>query len=340
MGKGKTMSSKQKTSQKIWNLTSEQRTHLTEMLKTAGFVEPATINKMIERIRTSKTDVGQAIMTRWLNNRSENGMKKWMDNLLFRLRHTEMTREKLIDVLSKQPTLFFSKPETLYENGKTLQDNLKQKGIELSDKIIFNSQMFGTGILARSPDTIAKNIENLVKIFEKRGVNLNHDDFIERVLKERNQLLMQKDATLASNIDTLARVLAGAGYPITIPQYAKACSSQLSLIYRKPQTIAANFSRVYEFLENEHCRLACDPKKDIKTPETMVTKILADPAQIGLSEDNWKTRWLLACQMRESNGKIPSYTQIMGVKKPEVVRRLTGYRCPLMRALDNIKQRD
>ena len=334
------MSSNKKTSQKKWILTEEQRTHLTEMIQAAGFVGADVIDNMIERIRTSKTDTAQSIMARWLDNRSENGMQKWMDDVLFRVRHTGLTRKNLIDVLSKNPMPFFSKPETLCENGRKLKENLRKSGIVLSDKVIFNPKMFGTGILGRSPDTIARNIENLIRIFEQRGVNLDYDVFIERVLKQRNQLLMQRDTTLASNIDRLAGILANAGYPITIQRYAKACSSQISLIYRNPKTISSHFNQAYKFLENEHCLLACDPKKDIKTQNTMVEKILSDPSQLGMGEDTWGLRWLLACQMKEKKGMVPSYTQVVKVATRTLPRRLAGYRCPLQRAVDKMKQRD
>ena len=92
------------------------------MLQNAGFTTPALINKMINRICTSKTKTGQAIMTRWMDNRTENGMKKWMDDFLFAFRYSGMKRDELIEILSSNPTMFFSKVETLHTHAKKFQD--------------------------------------------------------------------------------------------------------------------------------------------------------------------------------------------------------------------------
>lgn len=333
------MASTKTKSQKIWKMTEEQKSHLTEMLKNAGFSNPIVINKMIQRICTSKTKTGQAIMTRWLNNRAENGVKKWMDDFLFRFRSSGISRTELIDIISSNSTLLFSKVETLYGHAKDFQDKLKSSEIDLSDKVAFDKNVFKTGLLSRSPVTLARNVKNLIKVFEKRGVSLDQERFVRRVLKECPALFMQRPSTIASNMDQTVRRLRSAGYPISKEQYAKACYSQVRLSYSTPDRICKNFESLYAFIEQEHCRLAQDVRKDIKTPENIVCKILADPAHLGSGEESLKNRWLLACQLEEERGYVATYSQINAVKKDDVQQRLSNYRCPLQRIVDNLRQR-
>lgn len=333
------MASPKTKSQKIWKMTEEQKAHLTDMLKNAGFSNSAVINKMVFHICKAKTKTAQSIMTRWLNNRSENGVKKWMDDFLFRFRTSEMTRAELIEILSANPTLLFNKVDTLHGHATDFQDNLKASGIFLSDKVAFNKAVFKAGMMSRSSVTIARNVKNLIKVFEKRGVVVDHELLVRRVLKECPTLFMQRPSTIASNIDQTVGRLRSSGYPITRELYAKACYSQVRLSYAAPDRICKNFENLYAFIEHDHCRLAQDVRKDIKTPENIVRKILADPAHLTSGAETLKNRWLLACQMEEERGHAQTYCQINDVKKDEVQRRLTNYRCPFQRAIDNLRQK-
>jgi len=334
------MPSPKQKSQQIWKITDELKAHLTDMLQNAGFKEPALINKMINRICTSKTKTSQGIMSRWMNNRTENGMKKWMDDFLFAFRSSGMTREELIEVLSANPTMFFSKVETLHQHASKFQEKLKSEGIFLPDTVAFNKLMFQVGIFSRSSTTVARNIKNLKKVFERRGVVVDAEVFVKKALKTCPALFMQRPSTIASNIDETVKTLRRSGYPITSHQYAKVCYSQLRLSYRCPETICKNFERIYAFIEQEHCRLAVDARKDIKTPQNIVQKILADPAHLGCGEETLNNRWLLACQMEEEKGFPATYTQVTEVKSAQLQRRLTNYRCPFQRAVDALRQKD
>ena len=326
-------------SEQIWKITEDQKAHLTEMLQNAGFTNSVVINKMVNRICTAKTKTGQAIMTRWLNNRAENGMKNWMDDFLFSFRASGMSRADLIEILSANPMMFFSKVETLHKHAKEFQDTLKKADIHLSDSVAFNKMMFRTGIFARSSTTVAENIKKLIKVFEKRKVAVDCDVFVGRILKFCPTLFMQRPSTIASNIDETVHRLRRSGYPISIQQYANACYRQVRLSYRDPDTICRNFENLYAFIEQDHCRLAQDVRKDIKTPENIVRKILADPAHLGSGEEALKNRWLLACQLEEERGHAQTYCQINEIKKDELLKRLKNYRCPLQRIVDNLRQK-
>ena len=280
-----------------WCLSPEQKADLTDMLKTAGFNKPE-IDRMINRICKTKQDVSQQIMTRCLNARSKEAFVNWINEFSVLCHGTGVSKEQVREALLVNPMLFFSSPKTLYSHAKDIQDRLKAEKIDVPMSVLLGKNVQKSGLLARSSTTVATHIIDLVKAIEKRAGQIDRSSFVQRVLRDRSQVLMQLPRTIGRNIDQTVRLICKNGIPLSRSDYVMATTKHTGLLYQSPETVCRHFSILYGLYANSLCTVH-DKEKSAGKPEEMVRKILKDPVRLSLGEDNLAQRWQLACKIKE-----------------------------------------
>ncbi len=334
--KGKTQS---KAKKKETFLSVEQAEKLQKMFQVAGFGVQKS-KQMVHKIGCVVSKTAQDIVVRILENQDVCAMRDWKHRFKAEFGSSfKMSRDDFKEALGSNPYLFFSSPETLYNHVCELQNIFQRKGIDVDKSDIVTKSSLKNGVLARSPETIAIHTQELIDEIEKRGVDVKHANFIRNIFKGAAQILLENGSTIGEKMDTVVDLLQKGGYPIEQEQYVSAVSKSVTLLYRDAQVMCQHFAILYGLYENGLCRVSAEHKKELETPTAMIRKILNDPARMGLGEDNLASRWQLACQLKEKDAQ-PSYYQLLHLKREDVAPLLKGYKCPLDRAIDKMRQRD
>lgn len=115
------------------------------------------------------------------------------------------------------------------------------------------------------PETIEKNVKDLVKRFEKE--NLSFDDYLIACTKQPS-LFHHSSQTLEKNVRDFVKLYENKN--LTVEKYLKACLRQPQLFYQSPQTIKANIINLVEKFENENLTEENYLKACLKQPSLFV----------------------------------------------------------------------
>ena len=142
-----------------------------------------------------------------------------MENLIQKNGYKFEELKKLFDELS----------DIAKNNVNGTVELLKNEGLTFE---AFLPSAVKAGAFYKSPKTTESNVKELVKIFEKEGLNTN--DYIKACVKQP-QLFCQSPKTIEANVKELVKIFEKEG--LNTNDYIKACVKQPQLFCRSPKSI-------------------------------------------------------------------------------------------------------